>query len=383
VLQQSMFQRFFGGRTMVIGLAVAGLMPATAARAAVAGPTLYVAPAGDDGNACTQAAPCLTIGHAVSVATPHGRILVGPGTYAEEVQITKSLDLEGRGAMIDASGLERGIYVTGADAAGSRVAGFTVENATFEGIRVESTSRVTIANNVVQQNDQGASSPEPAGECAPQGPVPGDCGEGLRLLAVSRSLVVNNTVRHNVGGILMTDELGPTHDNQVLGNTVTDNAEDCGITMPSHNPVAASDPTQGGVYRNRIVGNVSRANGGAGIGMFAAPPGGATYDNVVAGNTIIGNGEGGVNIHSHAPQQNVSGNAILNNEISGNGIDPDSGSTEPNGLSFLTVSDPQTELVSGNRISDEYYGIFMAGPFRVRGLAGNVFDPSVTVPVSP
>jgi nitrous oxidase accessory protein NosD len=347
-----------------------------------AGKTLYVSSsAGSDSNPCTHSQRCRTISHAISVVGPHGRIIVESGTYPEMVTVTQAVTLLGQYATIDASGRDNGILITGPSAAGTAVQGFTVENATFEGILAVETSQVRIEGNVVQNNDQGATSPNPVGECAPQGQVPGDCGEGLHLWAVTHSHVVGNDVSHNVGGILLTDETGPTYANVIAKNHVTDNVEDCGITLPSHNPLAMTDPSMGGVYDNWIVGNVSEGNGGAGVGMFAPFPGAASYNNKVIGNYLKDNGEGGVLIHSHTPDQNVSGNVIVGNVIAGNGIDPDAGSTHPNGISVFSAVDQQHETIVANRISDEYYGIFIAGPITIHGLASNHFDSSVTVPV--
>lgn len=343
---------------------------------------LFVSPSGSDGNPCSAIAPCQTIGHAVSVALPFTRITVLGGTYPEMVTVTSPLTLIGHDATIDATGLDNGIVVDTPDAAGTRVRGFAVSNATFEGILVRNTSDVTIEGNTVTHNDRGAFGQNPVGECTPQGPVPGDCGEGLRLWAVAYSRVADNVVTDNVGGILLTDETGPTHDNVIASNTITDNAEDCGITLPSHNGAATSDPTKGGVYRNTVVNNDSERNGGAGIGMFAPFPGTASYDNTIAHNRTIGNGEGGINIHSHAPSQDVSGNVIANNTIAGNGVDPDSGSSHPNGISLLTV-DPQTDTIAANRFDDEYYGIYVNGPFTLRGIRSNHLSSNVTVPVGP
>jgi parallel beta-helix repeat protein len=343
---------------------------------------LFVSPSGSDGNPCSAAAPCQTIGHAVSAAAPFARITVLAGTYTEMLTVAIPLTLIGHDATIDATGLDNGIVVDTPGAAGTRVQGFTVSNATFEGILVRNTSDVTIQGNIVTHNDRGAFSQNPTGECAPQGPVPGDCGEGLRLWAVAYSRVTGNVVTDNVGGILLTDETGPTHDNVIASNTITDNAEDCGITLPSHNPAALSEATMGGVYSNTVVNNDSERNGGAGIGMFAPFPGTAAYNNTIAHNTTIGNGEGGINIHSHAPNQNVSGNVIANNTIAGNGPDPDSGSSQPNGISLLTV-DPQTETIAANRFDDEYYGIYINGPFTLQGIRSSRFSSTVTVPVVP
>ena len=57
--------------------------------------TWYVAKTGDDANAGTSAAPFLTIAKAISVAstTAIDEIIVGPGTYQENLTINKNLKL--------------------------------------------------------------------------------------------------------------------------------------------------------------------------------------------------------------------------------------------------------------------------------------------------
>ena len=179
----------------------------------------------------------------------------------------------------------------------------------------------------------------------------------------------------------MTDDAGPTFDNLIQRNTILNNLEDCGITLPSHNPAASTSPSLGGVYNNKVINNDSEGNGGAGIGVFAAPPGAAAYNNTIVNNTAKGNGEGGINIHSHAPDQNVSGNVITNNVIASNGQDPDSGSPGTNGISIFTAVSAQTENIVANRISDENIGIFVSGSFTLKGLQSNHFDSSVTTPI--
>lgn len=344
---------------------------------------LVVSPTGYDSNPCTAKAPCATISHAVSIAPPRSRITVLSGSYSEMVTVTSSVALIGHDATIDATGLDNGILVEGAGASGTHVQGFTVENAKYEGILVSNSSDISIDQNTITDNDQGASASELTGECKPQNQVPGDCGEGLHLQAVTDSQVMDNNVSDNVGGILVSDDTGPSHNNVISQNVIKNNAEDCGITMPSHNPQAMTDPSKGGVYHNTVVGNDSEDNGGAGIGMFASAPGTASYDNRVAYNTVKGNGEGGINIHSHAPNQNVSGNVIVNNTIAGNGTDPDSASNGPNGISLLSAVDPQSDTIAGNWFSNETYGIWRNGPFKLRGLHGNHFDSSVTYHFGP
>jgi parallel beta-helix repeat protein len=343
--------------------------------------TLFVAAGGSDSHPCTFVAPCRTIGHAVSLAAPGSTIIVGPGRYTESVVVPTRVSLIGRGAVIDAAGLVNGITVTGPASAGSSVTGFTVEHAFGEGILAVSTSNLTIGWNWLHDNDLGTGT-NVTMECQDQGNVPGDCGEALHLMGVSSSRVLANHIDENVGGILVTDEVGPSHGNLIAFNTSVDNHDDCGITLPSHNGAAVGNPAAAGVYDNTVIANFSSGNGGAGVGMFAPFPGTASYDNRVIGNTLTNNGEAGIAIHAHAPGQNVSGNSIIGNLVSGNGIDPDSGSGHPTGIALFSAAVPVNVTVVGNHVSNEFWGIFINGSFTVRGLPFNSYR-NVTQPVGP
>jgi len=379
-------------KSALIGLVAAMAAVLLAAPVAAASPPgLYVAKNhSSDANPCSTSQPCLTIGHAVSVAAAGATIHVGNGTYAEQVSITQQLTLIGDHTIIDATGQNGGIQplagmgvvgygllIFGPGASGSVVKGFTVEHAIGEGILVAGTSKVLIQDNIVRLNDAGFNTTMTL-ECQAQGNVPGDCGEGLHLVSSTWSRLVGNLVENNIGGILITDEFGPSAHNVISGNVSKNNLQDCGITLPSHNALAMTDPTKGGVYDNLVINNVSEGNGGAGVGMFAPFPGTASYNNRIIHNTLRNNGEAGVGIHAHAPGQNVSGNVIMNNWISGNGIDPDSGSGHPTGIALFSAAVPVTVAVTDNHISNEYWGIFMAGPLTIHGLPSNHYASSVT-----
>jgi len=357
--------------------------------------TLYVSSEhGNDVNTCSHDQPCLTIGHALAMAAPGATVRVDEGTYHEQVSITSRVTLEGEDAVIDATGQKGGIQplagmgvvgygllVFGPGARGSVVKGFTIQHAIGEGILVAGTSGILIENNHLRWNDAGFNTNLTL-ECQAQGNIPGDCGEGLHFLSVTWSRALHNVVEHNVGGILVTDEVGPSAHNTIAYNVARWNLEDCGITLPSHNANAMADPSLGGVYDNVVTHNVSQGNGGAGVGMFAPFPGTASYDNIVSYNKLINNGEAGVAIHAHAPGQNVSGNVIVHNKISGNGVDPDSGSGHPTGIAVFSAVVPVSAVVAHNTISNEYWGIFMVGNLMITGLGTNVFKGTVTSPTN-
>lgn len=361
------------------GLALAVAMPGAALARPHAHPqhghahrqrALFVATDGSDSNSCTRHRPCKTIGHAVDVARRGAVIAVAHGTYAEQVTLEKRLRLVGRHhPVIDATGRQNGIVLSGRGAAHSRVQGFVVENADQEGILATRTRHVTIRGNVVRHNDLGAASPNPTGECAPQGEVPGDCGEGLHLMSVTRSKVTANRVGGNAGGILLTDELGPTAHNVIARNRVLENPFDCGITIAGHNggAVAAGTlkPHVGGIYHNVIYRNVSNRNGlrgeGAGILLATAGPGTAVYANLVKHNVANGNNLAGVTLHSHAPGDYLNRNRIVGNRLGDDNLggDPDAGDTESTGIVIFSAVSPLSGIVvRGNRIRDVHFGIW-------------------------
>jgi parallel beta-helix repeat protein len=287
--------------------------------------------------------------------------------------------------------------IGGSSAAGAQVKGFKVQNATFEGILATRTSNITIAKNAVSNNDQGATSAHPKGECASAGDIPGDCGEGVHLMTVRQALVQSNQVNNNAGGILVTDELGPSAFNVITGNKALNNVADCGITLASHNVKAAPggfpQPAAAGVYDNYVVNNTANGNGikgqGGGILIAAPAPGMGTYNNVVNGNTANDNGLAGITLHSHAPGQYLNGNVITNNSVSNDGIhgypngapgDSDFGVTNTVGIllgsSFTTL---QGTVVSGNNIANVFFGIWTKNVLKIT--SSNTFT-AVKVPLT-
>jgi parallel beta-helix repeat protein len=404
--------------TLAATLLLAGVASAWAPR------TLYVSATGSDSGNCQRLAhACATIGYALSQASDGSRVLVGPGTYPESANpggganvITPGLSgltLESNRAqggsagntVIDATGQANGILD---QANGTKVSGFTVENAQLEGILVEpppsswpatptaspaNLSRVRIDGNVVEHNDLAydTTAPNPFAAC-PTSPTDGDdCGEGIHLLATTYSRVTGNRVVNNVGGILLSDgglnptSVGPAAHNVIAFNTSADNAFDCGITLPGHDPraVATAGPNIGqpqpalaGVYDNVVKDNVSKDNGGAGL-LDATPyPGTAAYDNTFVRNIVVGNGEGGFQLHSHAPFQDVNDLRVTNNFFGTNNKagDSDSGDESTTGIILFSAVVPVTGIrVAGNIITGNTFGIWRTANVTVSGLKNNLF----------
>ncbi len=199
-----------------------------------------------------------------------------------------------------------------------------------------SISDVRIEGNRVVGNNTGGIPPRPNSpypQCSEFGQIPGDCGEGIHLMGVYDSKVAGNYVSGNEGGVLLTDEFGPTHDNLVEYNYITKNPFDCGVTVPGHNPNALDSsgnrqPDVAGVYDNVMRHNRITDNGlqgeGAGVLFANASAGTASYDNLVIDNYIAGNELSGVTMHAHTlgPGQfeDLNGNTIVRNVIGQNNL---------------------------------------------------------------
>ena len=389
--------------------------------------TLFVSPTGasaNSGESCA-AARYSTIQSAVTAASPSSTVIVCTGTYAENVTVAEPLTLQGQDAVIDATGKNNGITITSSKVS---VDGFTIRGATGEGILAMGTanpslvphgspagsitgvpiSDLAITHNIIQGNDRGTPTSSYA-ECKPAGQVPGDCGEGIHLMSVAESTVSGNYVTANSGGILLTDEFGPTHGNVIEHNLVSNNASDCGITLPSHNGLAvnpatlAPNPSLGGVYGNTILKNVVLSNGLTGFGagvLIAAPfPGSAAYDNAVDGNLIEGNGLAGVTLHSHAPGAFIGGNVIEHNFIGANNLTGDTplspatgpfaapvkfqADTQTTGILVWSLATPTTIAITDNTILGDAIGIWMNPTVSDAAAATSNTFHGVATPVGP
>jgi parallel beta-helix repeat protein len=346
--------------------------------------TVCVKPGG--GGGCHS-----SIAAAVTAAAPNDTVRVFAGTYHEDVVIGKAVNLVGTDpstTVVDASGKANGFNIDGLNHPGLNnvtITGFTVENAMFEGIVATNASSLNIFNNHVTGNDKGlpdACPGIPAWETAEGF----DCGEGIHLSGVSASVVSGNIVNLNAGGILLSDDTGPTHDNLISANSVTRNAFDCGITLASHPPAAVSGGTSPyGVFDNTILANESSYNGlatheGAGVGIFASVPGAASYANSVTGNHLVGNGMPGVAIHSHTPGQNITRNVIAANFISSDHADSDDAATPgTTGINVFGVSPATGTVISENVIRYEADAIVVNTPAEVNIHLNRFFQNEIGV----
>lgn len=383
------------------------------------GRVLYASPNGGSGW-CSVNNPC-SLTNAVASAKSGDTVIALPGTYDGGVQIDASITLRGKHATIDAasSASGNGVQIVGPGGSGSTVEGFTIENAEFEGILVGTApvaptsttgaavtsgtpvSNVTIRANTLTNNGTGFGTD--AGQCFSTPEAPGDCGETIHLVSVTNSRIEGNNVIDNVGGILLTDEFGPTSGNVIRGNRTIDNTDDCGITLAGHNPAAVNpvtgDPTgAAGVFDNLVEGNVSSGNGvkgqGAGILLGGGAPFAGVYGNVIRRNVATDNGLSGITIHQHFAGD-LNGNVIVGNFLSNDNVDGDydfaTPDTETTGILVASGPTPAplpppgpitNTIIRGNVIVNVKVGIWTlnADPATTT-ISHNLFGASVTTPV--
>jgi nitrous oxidase accessory protein NosD len=383
--------------------------------------TLYVSPWAKSHNSDRScgSARYRSIQSAVNAAPAWSTVVVCAGTYHEQVVLAKPLSLAGNRATIDETGVTPTFTVTlpgqGTQTIYAAVVitsssvslrGFTIRESVGEGVLAAGLGQdiynVTIRNNAVVHNDLGSIAPgSPDFECAAEGTVPGDCGEGVHFTGVAYSSIADNYISQNSGGMLISDDTGPTHNNVIEGNVVANNTLDCGITVPGHNPGALSasgvlQPSVAGVYDNVIRGNVVTGNGlkgdGAGVLFANASAGTASYNNLVEGNYIADNGLSGVTMHAHtiAPGQfeDLNGNMIVGNFIGKNNVDGDQLDGPPGpsdlkttGVLVFSGGTPVSVKIAHNSIANNTIGIWLSKAVTASGLRTNSFR-NVTIPVS-
>jgi nitrous oxidase accessory protein NosD len=355
--------------------------------------TLCVNPGGTSG--CQS-----TISAAVTAASPGDTVLVAPGTYKENVVLTQPIALLGsnRASIIDATGLANGIFVNGMSAppkigiSNVTISGFTVRNANFEGVLIANATDVLLTGNLVTDNDKSLniSASTCPGQPAFETDEGDDCGEGIHLMGTYHVSVVGNESAYNSGGILTSDESGPSQGNLIIDNYVHDNPYDCGITFASH-PSATSSGAPYGVTGNTISHNVSKHNGyqvpgaGAGVGIFAPIPGTTNAGNVVIDNDLRDNGATGVAMHNHVavpspgPAVNMNDNVIVGNHISGNG--PDNvgvPASDPTGINVFSMAPVSGTVISQNEIEQESIDVGFNAPSGQMNVHLNNFNDAAT-----
>ena len=233
-------------------------------------PHAHRGPRGSDSGNC-RSRPCQTLGYALTQAGPKGTIVIGPGIYPESgsANVVKPglTGLRIRSAGGRPHGHRRHRQRQRHPHPGKRGVGHRAHREARQPrghpgraplsswpqgptSAPANISHLTIAGNAVVHNDRALQQEPPAQRACPSSLTDGDdCGEGIHLLGVSWSKVFRNLVSDNVGGILLSDggfgiSVGPAAHNVIAYNRSPDNAFDCGVTLPGHDPFAVATSGQ-------------------------------------------------------------------------------------------------------------------------------------------
>jgi len=299
----------------------------------------------------------ITIQAAIDNATTGDTIFVDPGTYTENIMISKSLQLMGSGSdvtVIEDRGEAGAIVYINANWV--NISGFLINNS-WQG---NSVLGITI-------ND--------SDNCVVQRVNITNCDNGIYLLNSNFSIISNNYVYKNLfagivfdrsnSNMIENNTCNANHDtgirieesesNQIFNNTLVNNWN-CGISVWSSNMNTISrntceDNTEEGIYifnsnSNTISNNTCNDNGEEGIYISTS------QNNSIHNNTCDSNSNVGINLYGS------NSNTILNNICS-------------NGNFYgIYISYSDTNLINNNTCnSNTWYGIQLRNSHR-----NNMFD---------
>jgi len=215
--------------------------------------------------------PGESIQAAVNNASEGDTIVVRDGTYTENIDVNKRLNIQSENGSastaVQASNTRNRVFAVTADYV--NICGFTVEGAYDScGIHISDVNNCTISNNVVFNNS-----------------------EGIYLSNSSRNIIANNTAKENGNnGIYLVD----SNNNRVTDNDASNNVNN-GIFLESSN-------------NNEIRNNVANSNHDEGIELWVS------RENIIANNTAKSNGNNGIYL-SESKNNKLTGNIMVENGI--------------------------------------------------------------------
>ncbi len=286
---------------------------------------------------------------------------------------------------IDATGCDLGIYIE-PGTAGVTIQGATISGANDHAILADDASFLTITGNTIKGNGVNPT----AGVTE---------NKAIQLDGVTNSTVSGNTVTGNVadGGIGVADYgsfdpgapqatgSAPIASSNITlsNNTLVGNRGGCEMVIAGYNGAAGanhitatgnhiSDASQVGQFGpfGPEIGQIVVAGDAPNVPMAA---------NTVTGNTIVGGGLPGVIVHANAPGDTIDGTTISGNTFSLNNWLDTAGPPQPTAIGLRAeapVPPPATPSIThtsitGNTISNEFYGVWSEGNVTGTTLSGN------------
>ncbi len=288
-----------------------------------------------------------------------------------------------RGQTIDATGCDIGVFVP-PGSSNVLITDNTITGAGIHGIFAQDSLHILITRNNVSGNSGGV----PAVSCDFIAPPCVNEGKAIQLSGTSQSIIAHNLVTNDLfGGIAVTDDGAidpgalyngsslPAVNNLVIGNNITDVANDCGIVIAVYNNQTASGNR---VMNNIVQGSLPPFGVNPYVGQIVVATDGpdATIQNtVVSGNLINGSTLPGIVVHSNAPGDLISGTVLRGNTLGYNGYYPsffssintpvaDNGTTGISIVAEVFPLEPNPPAISGtilihNVISPDDIGVWL------------------------
>nr|WP_319372974.1 right-handed parallel beta-helix repeat-containing protein [uncultured Methanobacterium sp.] len=251
-------------------------------------------------------------------------IIVNVGNYTENVVVNKNLVLSALGFVnISALNSSSPVFLVTGSGSGSTIAGFVISGGS-SGICFEDACNCTIANNTLQNNQEGVL-------------IQGDS---------DNNLVEGNVIRNSTwNGVLISGSL--SNQNRIINSEISGNGQ--GITLS-------------GAVNNLVLGNNVTGNGWAGIWLYGASNNVIGIFNVVSGNME------GIVLQNYSMFNNVTGNVIRDNAWNGVLV-PDASSTGNRIVNNIEVSGNDVgiklyyatlNVVEGNNVTgNDWAGIWL------------------------
>ena len=208
-----------------------------------------------------------TIQEAVDNATAGATIIVRSGTYYENVNVSKQLNLIGEGnPVVDAGGSGSAITLSACEI---KFHGFTAANSSYVGIEVLSDNNF-IVNNTASNNCYGIYLKYSNNNTITNNNANSNDLDGIYLNHSNNNTITSNNVSSNdLDGI----SLGSSNNNTITNNNANYSDSGCGIRLSSSS-------------NNTITSNNANSNGFVGFILQYS------NNNIITGNNVSNNGEG-------------------------------------------------------------------------------------------